>query len=369
MTHSLNQNETSQQLITTHSIKVFDFFSGCGGSSKGFEQAGMEIVFALDQNPDAIETFQTNFSKAKVLLSDIRDVSVDDLKQIIAPYDDHPTLFCGCAPCQPFSKQNKRLRTNDERRTLLDEFLRFVRHYRPTYVFIENVPGLQKVKDKNNIFYRFLNTLKELNYNCKFNIVCAQDYGVPQKRKRLILIASRLGRIDFPAKTHGPQTNQEYSTVRESIGHFPPLSAGENDPTVPNHQAAGLSALNLERLRALLEGEGREKWPEKLRLACHSGGYNGHSDVYGRMRWDGLANCLTTRCTSLSNGRFGHPDQDRAISAREAASLQTFPDHFIFQQGITSVAKQIGNAVPVLLAKQFGLNFVHHLANHSRRTT
>lgn len=352
-------------------INVFDFFSGCGGSSKGFEQAGMEIVFALDQNADAIETFQTNFGQAQVLTRDIRDVSVDDeqFQQIIAPYRNHPTLFCGCAPCQPFSKQNQRLRTNDQRRTLLDEFLRFVRHYQPTYLFIENVPGLQKVKGENNVFGRFVSTLEELNYDSTSGIVYAQDYGVPQKRRRLILIASRLGPIEFPAKTHGPETNQRYSTVRQWIEHFPPLAAGQTHPTVPNHQAAGLSKRNLERIQALKEGEGREKWPAKLRLACHSGGYKGHTDVYGRMKWDGLANCLTTRCTSLSNGRFGHPEQHRAISAREAASLQTFPDDFIFEKSLTSVAKQIGNAVPVLLAEQFGLHFVRHLENYRRRTT
>jgi len=250
----------------------------------------------------------------------------------------------------------------------LDEFLRFVQHYQPTYVFIENVPGLQKVKDKNSVFGRFLNTLTELNYDYTHEMVYAQDYGVPQKRRRLILIASKLGPIYFPPKTHGPETTQAYSTVREWIGHFPSIEAGETHPDTPNHQAARLSALNLERIRALPEGGNRRMWPKKLRLECHSGNYKGHTDVYGRMKWDDLANCLTTRCISLSNGKFGHPVQDRAMSGREAARLQTFPDEFFFHGSLTSVAKQVGNAVPVLLAEQFGQNFLSHLKQYSKRS-
>lgn len=369
MNDSLNQHDTSNQPITTSSIKVFDFFSGCGGSSKGFANAGMEVVFALDQNSDAIETFQTNFPDAQVILDDIREVELDALRPMIESYEDQAvhTLFCGCAPCQPFSKQNKRLGSNDERRTLLDEFLRFVKHYEPTYVFIENVPGLQKVKDKNSVFGRFLNTLTEFNYDYTYEMVYAQDYGVPQKRRRLILIASKLGPIDFPAKTHGPETTQPYATVREWIEHFPAIEAGETHPDIPNHQAPRLSELNLKRIRALPEGGSRRMWPKALRLKCHSGNYNGHNDVYGRMKWDDLSNCLTRRCVSLSNGRFGHPVQHRAMSGREAASLQTFPVEFSFHGSLTSVAKQVGNAVPVLLAEQFGHHFLSHLEEHSKR--
>jgi DNA (cytosine-5)-methyltransferase 1 len=153
----------------------------------------------------------------------------------------------------------------------------------------------------------------------------------------------------------------EYSKVREWISDFPPIGAGETHSTIPNHRAAGLSEINLERISVLKEGEDRMHWPEHLKLKCHSNGYGGHTDVYGRMRWDAPATGLTTRCVSLSNGRFGHPTQNRAISIREAACLQTFPRDFIFEGSLAEMARQIGNAVPVILAERFGRNFVDHL--------
>ena len=183
---------------------------------------------------------------------------------------------------------------------------------------------------------------------------------MPQRRGRLIVLASRLGVPGFPEPTHGIG-RLPYSTVRDWIADLPPIAAGETHPTVKNHQAAALSELNMKRIRATPEGGDRLDWPAELWLECHSGGYDGHTDVYGRMMWESPATGLTTRCISYSNGRFGHPKQDRAISAREAASLQTFPEDFEFMGSLTSQARQIGNAVPILLAESVGRHLLAHL--------
>lgn len=346
-------------------IKVFDFFSGCGGSSKGFEQAGLDLVFALDNDPDSKDTFKENMPGVHFELSDIEDFSVSQLTPFIESSKGHPILFCGCAPCQPFTKQNTQPKNAIQKRTLLGEFQKFVECYTPELVFVENVPGMQKVQGKNGPFLSFVQTLDELDYEFKFGVLASQDYGVPQVRRRLVLIASQLGKIAFPEKTHGPGTpNPNYSTVRKKIEHLPPIEAGETYPDDPIHRASNLSDTNLRRIKSLSEGQDRRNWPDELKLPCHSNGYNGHTDVYGRMWWDEPASCLTTRCISLSNGRFGHPEQNRAISVREAALLQTFPEDYVFKGGIVSMARQIGNAVPVLLAKQFGENFKTHVENY-----
>lgn len=362
-------------------IKVFDFFSGCGGSSKGFQNAaGMDIVLALDNDPNAAKTFEENFPRTRVLeepkferdfsgiyflVKDIEKMPTESLRPLIDACENHPLLFSGCAPCQPFTKQNTRRRSNDARRELLKEFQRFVEYYRPEFVFIENVPGLQKVVDEQGPFGELLAALDRLGYEYLYEIVVSQHYGVPQRRRRLVLIASLLGPLELPQRTHGPGTpHPKYATVRESIGDLPPIEAGETHPSVPNHRAARLAAINLERIRATPEGGDRRNWPKHLQLQCHLKGYTGHTDVYGRMHWDRPATGLTTRCVSLSNGRFGHPEQDRAISVREAACLQTFPRDFIFHGSLSSMARQIGNAVPVRLAECFGKNFIDHLQDY-----
>jgi DNA (cytosine-5)-methyltransferase 1 len=231
----------------------------------------------------------------------------------------------------------------------LREFHRFVRAYKPEYLFVENVPELHAEDNLKGPFAEFLELLDGLNYSYAYKTVMAYHYGVPQSRRRLILIASRLGEIDFPCETHGPNAkNKKLPTVWESISKLPRLKAGEAHPKIANHRAANLSPLNLKRIAATPRGGGRTKWPKRLQLECHKN-HDGHTDVYGRMEKYKPATALTTRCNSLSNGRFGHPTQNRAISLREAACLQTFPMTFEFQGNLASVARQIGNAVPVEL--------------------
>ncbi|RMD90068.1 MAG: DNA cytosine methyltransferase, partial [Calditrichaeota bacterium] len=315
---------------------------------------------------DSGETFKLNFPNTHFELIDIENYPTKKLKPIIESCSNHPILFSGCAPCQPFTRQNTKRRKDDRRIVLLNEFSRFVEYYLPEFVFIENVPGMQKIQTDEGPFGELLEMLNKWNYNVKYDIVASMKYGVPQKRRRLVLIASRLGPINFPPETHGSNAPNlhNYATVKDYIGDLPPIEAGESHPEIPNHVAANLSALNLERIRATPEGGSREDWPEHLWLDCHKGKYNGHTDVYGRMRWNEPATGLTTRCISLSNGRFGHPEQNRAISVREAACLQTFPRDFIFYGSLNSMARQIGNAVPVLLAECFGRGFIDHLRSY-----
>jgi DNA (cytosine-5)-methyltransferase 1 len=348
----------------TMPIKVFDFFSGCGGTSKGFQQAGLELTLALDFDPDAANTFRRNFPDVDFLEGDIRKIAEQDIAEHVAAVAQAPKLFCGCAPCQPFSKQNTIKPKNDSRITLLSEFQRFVEVYHPEYVFLENVPGIKK-STKINPLAEFQETLARMGYFTDSGVVTAQDYGVPQRRRRWVLIGSRLGDVSIPNATHGDGTNNRRVTVWDAIGHFPEIAAGMEHPDIPNHRAASLRAINLQRMEHTPPERGRECWPENLQLECHKD-YIGHSDVYGRMKWADVATGLTTRCISLSNGRFGHPEQNRAISVREAAAIQTFPDDFVFTGSLNAQAKQIGNAVPVRMAQVFGEYFIEHYHQHLR---
>ena len=347
-------------------LGVFDFFSGCGGTSKGFELAGLNPIFALDSNDDAAETFQENFQETEFKKTDITKFDPSEIEMLVQKSD--MSLFCGCAPCQPFTRQNTTMpkKRSDTRRSLLSHFGSMVEEHKPEYVFVENVPGIQKVSG-NSTLTRFKKRLETIGYSSAVGIVVSQKYGVPQRRRRLVLLASRLGGIDFPDATHGPNVSEPFSSVRDWIADLPPIAAGETHPQIPNHRAAHLSSLNLERIMATPPEGTRANWPSRLRLDCHTKldsetekEYSGHTDVYGRMRWDEPATGLTTRCISLSNGRYGHPEQHRAISVREAAALQTFPNDFVFSGSLSSQARQIGNAVPVLLAQVFGAHVLTH---------
>lgn len=348
-------------------IKVYDFFSGCGGASCGFRKAGMQIVLGLDNNLDAAATYRLNFPEAHFIDSDIRLLKEQDLEQYIDKKS--PSLFCGCAPCQPFSKQNANKNNQDERINLLKEFGRFVRFYLPDYIFVENVPGMQNFLIEVSPLAEFCELLNDLNYKKPVvEVVQASKYGVPQTRSRLIIMVSKEHDIELPKFTHGNGTDIiNYSTVGDWINNFPPLRAGEADSDDPDHCSASLTELNMKRIKATPEGGSRLDWPDELWLDCHKN-HRGHSDVYGRLSNSRPASALTTRCISYSNGRFGHPIENRAISVREAACLQTFPRDYCFCGSMISKAKQIGNAVPPLMAEKFGekfieLNEVYNLAS------
>jgi len=332
-------------------MNVIDFFCGGGGMTRGLLNAGIDVLFGLDFNSSCRQTYEAN--NHVPYLS--RDILETESRQLIEMFpevaDNDELLMVGCAPCQPFSRQR---RSDGEHISinLLDEFSRLVTDIMPAHILIENVPGINGKGKK--VLNRFKSMLDNNNYSYDFQIINAKDYGVPQNRKRYILIASRLFVPHIPEATHG-EGLYPYARVFDAIHHFPAIQAGESNSDIPNHKSAGLSTLNLERIRATPHNGGdRTTWPQRLYLKCHSGEYKGHTDVYGRMAWNSVSPTLTSKCFSLSNGRFGHPEQDRAISLREAASIQSFPEDYIFYGPVQNIGKQIGNAVPVLMAEEIG---------------
>jgi DNA (cytosine-5)-methyltransferase 1 len=347
-------------------IRVADFFCGCGGTSAGLRAAGMDIVFGLDFEPDASETYRRNFPEVAFIERDIVEVHPDEVAELVAG-GTAPLLLSACAPCQPYSTFVGRP-ARDQRKTLLLRLIPFVERLEPHYVFIENVPGLRSSQAPAGTFSRFCKALATMGYHVSHAVLDCQRYGVPQRRRRLVILASRLGPISMPEPTHGVGHGlMPISTVWEWIRDLPAVAPGEQHPDVPNHVVSAVTEINLRRLRATPPGGGRADWPAELRLACHEQ-HAGHSDVYGRMRADAPAPVLTTKCTSISNGRFGHPFDDRPISVREAACLQTFPRGFVFEGGIKSATRQVGNAVPVLFAERMGEAFVSHLGELSATT-
>ena len=328
-------------------VSVVDFFSGCGGTSVGFRDAGLNIAGAIDHDSDSAETFRHNFEGAKVIDRDLRGVSIDEVEELTDPAAIR--LFSGCAPCQPFSRQNQRKSTADPRRTLLYEFQRFVTALKPEFVVVENVPGLQRPTDGGPLD-GFLETLASHGYEAEVGVLRALEYGVPQERRRLVVVASRIGTPVLPRPSH-VVTKRPARTVRKAIGHLRPLPDGGVDKFDPDHAAMRLSPNNKIRIKATPEGGDRRNWDPTLLAECHLV-HGGHTDAYGRMWWDRPATGLTTRCLSYSNGRFGHPEQDRAISLREAALIQTFPRSFAFKGSLTSKGRQVGNAVPPVMARR-----------------
>jgi DNA (cytosine-5)-methyltransferase 1 len=339
-------------------IVAIDLFCGAGGVTCGLRKSGIRVALGIDNREDCRLTYALNNPPARFFREDIRNISGRMLlSQVPDLCAKDYLLLAACAPCQPFS-QHSRNGHNRSQRTVLCCVEELVRELSPDFLFLENVPGIQRVGGFS-AFRRLLCTLDALRYTVKFQTVDATDYGVPQTRRRLVLLASLYGAVEWPARTHGnTPALKPYVTVREAISKFPPLKAGESHPTQPNHVAAQLSPHNLGRIRLTrADGGSRSEWPPEIRLECHKV-HDGHPDVYGRLRWDAPAPTLTTKCTSLSNGRYGHPEQDRAISVREAAALQGFENDYIFYGTIQQVTRQVGNAVPPLLAEHFAWAFV-----------
>lgn len=337
-------------------MNAVDFFCGAGGLTRGLRTAGIDVRLGIDIDRRCEETYQANNPGSEFLAKDVTRLQPSEIRHYLARKRDD-LLLAACAPCQPFAQLNRGT-GRDGRAILLRHILRFVDGLRPRYVLVENVPGFQRV-DGFSTYRRFASALHRLGYSIATGVLDAKNYGVPQTRRRLVMLAARGTTISIPKATHGAGL-KGYATVRSAISRYAPLSAGEMHSSIPNHRAAALSEINLRRLASTpADGGSRTDWPRSLWLACHSAdGYKGHTDAYGRMRWDSPAPTLTCRCHSLSNGRYGHPEQLRAISLREAARLQGFTDDYLFVgPTLAHLAAQIGNAVPVPLAAALG----HHL--------
>lgn len=349
-----NSNLTLEDIISRkHKLKAIDFFCSIGGMTYGFRQADINVIAGIDIDPSCKETYEYNNKGSKFIEANIKHYSFEQLKidTQITENDDN-MVFIGCSPCQYWSIIKTDKTKSKETKNLLMDFQKFVEHFMPGYVVVENVPGLSKRAIESELD-KFIIVLEKLGYKVVHDILNAQHYGVPQNRKRFTLIASRVNADIFLPE---PNKHKGY-LVKDFIGEwngFPKIKAGHTDNTNFKHTAARLSENNLKRIRLTKKNGGtREKWgqDDKLQINAYKGKDNSFKNVYGRMSWDKPAPTITTRFNSLSNGRFGHPEEDRALSLREGATLQTFPKKYIFKKGSNNIiAKHIGNAVPPKLA-------------------
>jgi len=327
--------------------RVIDCFCGAGGLSLGFERTGFEVAYAFDFAADTINTYKNNpkHHHGPAFVRDIHNVSKASIEADLGHELGAIDVIIGGPPCQGFSVQ-RRGDNNDPRNELVLEYVRLVKEIRPRIFVMENVGGILSERGKPFVKALFEN-LSAAGYFIQQKKLLASDYGVPQDRTRVIIVGEltygKSATFEYPQRVLGAK-----KTVRDAISDL----MDKDETTVANHKSDRLSAINLRRIQAISEGQGRDSLPEELQLECHKKN-NGHRhlDTYGRMAWDQPAPTITARFDSFSRGRFGHPVLDRTITLREGARLQTFPDDFEFKGTKVEVAKQIGNAVPPLLAE------------------
>ncbi len=339
-------------------ISAIDLFCGVGGLTCGLKNAGINVRLGIDIDPSCRFPYTAN-NKAKFLLKNIEEVEAKDLQHAFK--GNSLKMMAGCAPCQTFSRYNQKADSSDKRWWLLMHFSRLIKEMKPELVTMENVPGLVQ----QSIFNTFVGDLETEGYEVSFQIVNCAEYGVPQRRQRLVLLASKLGPIRF---LDSDEVGEQVKTVFDAIGKLPPLHAGEIHKEDTLHQCAMLSEINLRRIKASHPGGTWKDWDEDLVVDCHkkkSG--ETYPSVYGRMVWDEPSPTITTQFYGYGNGRFGHPEQDRAISLREGAILQSFPPNYLFvppgeKINKTAVGKLIGNAVPVKIGEIIGKSILRHVA-------
>lgn len=340
---------------------VVDLFCGAGGLTHGFVEEGFNVKVGIDVDETCRFAYEYN-NGAKFVDEDVFSLTPDELRSAFG--NAAIKIMVGCAPCQPFSSYNNGDRKKDDKWKLLYRFAELILAIRPDVFSMENVPELRRF-EHGKVLEDFVNKLSSI-YKIKDYDVYCPDYGIPQQRTRLVLFGSLYGEISLPSPTCTPQN---YKTVRDTIGSLPPLNAGEICPSDPLHRAANLSKTNLERIRQSKPGGTWRDWDYELRAKCHKkGSGKTYSGVYGRMSWDQPSPTMTTLCYGYGNGRFGHPEQDRAISLREAALFQTFPLNYVFVKPGTPyrrkiLGRQIGNAVPVKLGKVIAESIHAHLNN------
>jgi DNA (cytosine-5)-methyltransferase 1 len=337
-----------------------DLFCGIGGLTKGLSLSGVNVVAGIDIDEKCKFAYEKN-NNSTFIHKDVDELTSEHVLSLFPK--NCIKILLGCAPCQPFSKYTKRYRKEghtDEKWRLLYSFARIIKETKPHIVSMENVPEISK----ESVFQDFLKSLTKANYNFNWQVVYGPDYGVPQNRKRLVLLASNLDRIALIPPLYTPD---KYPTVRQSIGNLPPLKAGEKDEYDPLHNACCLSKINIKRIEQSTPGGTWRDWEESLKLKCHKkNSGKSYPSVYGRMCWDQPSPTITTQFYGYGNGRFGHPEQNRAITLREGAILQSFPPDYIFvepnfQLTRREIGTHIGNAVPVELGRAIGISIQRHL--------
>ena len=347
------------------SIKAIDMFCGAGGLTHGLIKSGIPVVAGFDVDETCRYAFEKN-NDSIFINKDIRDLTKRDLEKFYGGADIR--ILVGCAPCQCFSKHTKKnkSRSKDEKWRLLYSFSALIKVVNPDIVSMENVGEIKK----HRVFKDFVKNLEAEGYFVSWTLVYCPDYGIPQNRRRLVLLASKLGDIGIIPKTHSPS---RYRTVRNAIGKLTTIKDGAISLKDSLHRSWKLSHINKKRIRKSLPGGTWRDWDEKLRCKCHrkdSG--QTYSAVYGRMEWDKPAPTVTTQFYSYGTGRFGHPMQNRALSLREGALLQTFPKYYDFidpKQPIyfSRIGTHIGNAVPVRLGVIIGRSIKKHIKDYNEK--
>lgn len=339
-------------------VSGIDLFCGAGGLTHGFKLEGLPVEVGIDLDPACRFPYEQN-NNAVFIERDVSLLTGDELASLF------PTgafrVLAGCAPCQPFSTYSQRYDTKRDRKwSLLNEFGRITQELHPDVVTMENVPAV-----KGHIVFRdFTEKLRKLGYSIWSDVVECADYGVPQTRRRLVLLASRYGSLKLIPPTHA-----QHRTVRNTIGRMKSIAAGERSPRDRLHTASELSPINMARIRASKPGGSWRGWPARLVAECHKAASGkSYPSVYGRMEWDKPAPTMTTQCFGYGNGRFGHPTQNRAISLREAAILQSFPRTYKFVRPrdpvqFSVIGRLVGNAVPVNLGRAIARSIIAHLSS------
>ncbi len=349
-----------KNIKVSESCSVVDFFCGVGGITHGFVKEGFKVVAGYDLDSSCKYAYEENNKGAVFVNKDIEKVTGEEVQGLYAK--NKIKILVGCASCQPFSTYSRKRDGKDDWK-LLYSFGRLVQEAKPDIVSIENVPELANEK-RFDVFKGFLKLLEDEGYFVSWKIVKCQDYGIPQNRSRLVLLASKFGDIALIPQTHALG---KYKTVKAVISKLPHLEAGERNSKDRLHISSRLSEKNLKRIKASKQGGSWKDWEETLIASCHKT-QNGKTyvSVYGRMEWDKPAPTITTQFFGFGNGRFGHPEQNRAISIREGAMLQTFPKGYKFVEpkekvNIKKLGRHIGNAVPVKLGQIVAKSIKRHL--------
>jgi DNA (cytosine-5)-methyltransferase 1 len=347
-------------------IKAVDFFCSGGGMSYGMMQSGIEVVAGIDFDESCKETYESNILGAEFIHADVSELKEKDLENRLSlKKNDDNLVLIGCSPCQFWSIINTDKTKSAQSKNLLVEFSRFVKYFRPGYVVVENVPGVLRKKEESGLD-EFIEWLKTNGYaNPHFEVHNVNNYGVPQNRKRFTLIATRVSNKELkPSKWKG-----EKPVVKDVLGvenGFQKIEDGHKDKTTYYHSVPRISDTNKKRLKKVKKDGGNRfgfaNDPE-LQLDCFIGRDNSFKDTFGRLWWNKPSPTITTKFFSISNGRFVHPEEDRALSIREGATLQTFPKNYIFKTtSIAKTARMIGNAVPPKYAEAIGKAIINSQA-------
>lgn len=325
-------------------INVVDLFAGAGGLSKGFEKAGYCIKVAVEFDKQIAETYKINHPDTAVLVGDIKNIKTEEILREARVNREEVDIVIGGPPCQGFSQAGRRM-IDDPRNALFKEFVRVVKEIRPYYFLMENVTNLFLMKG-GKIKAEIIEEFKKCGYSVDARILTAADYGVPQVRKRAIFIGNRVDQENpFPLSKYKPEM---YITVKEAIGDLPlRLMPGEKSNSVPNHETKRLKETDLERIRHIPEGGYAPDIPKEIRpKEARRGGY--FYDWYRRLEWNKPSR------TIIATDKLYHPSENRKLSVREVARLQSFDDNFIFYGTTASQYKQVGNAVPPQMAYSIG---------------